>query len=173
MHGKEILEERNRLEGEMKIAEKIQTSIVPTKISLDGYEISCNMVTATEVGGDTYDFAQNKFGNYFSIADVCGHGVPAGVMALLQIAAFQTAIETSDLLNKEISISELYDLINKILCKLNRDRIGSDKFMTGNLFVEKKGKFTHSGAHEIALLYKKSSKTVKELQECIVKTAFL
>ncbi|MBN2509396.1 MAG: hypothetical protein JXB03_03930, partial [Spirochaetales bacterium] len=133
MYGKEVQEERNRLEGEMNIAKEIQTSIVPKELDIPGYETACSMSTATEVGGDAYDSRQNPFGNYFSIGDVSGHGLPSGITALIQITAFQTALETSQVLAKELRISQMYDIINRILCTINRDRIGSDKFMTGNV----------------------------------------
>ncbi|MBN2510393.1 MAG: serine/threonine-protein phosphatase, partial [Spirochaetales bacterium] len=69
--------------------------------------------------------------------------------------------------------SQMYDIINRILCTINRDRIGSDKFMTGNVFVEKNGVVHHAGTHEIALLFKKDTGNVVEIRETTDKTAFL
>lgn len=173
MKGKESQEERNRLQGEMNIAKEIQTSIVPKKVSIDGYEIACSMTTASEVGGDLYDFIANEYGNYLDIGDVSGHGLPAGVMALIHMASFQGAIEASSVLKKKINVAQLYDIVNKVLCRINRDRIGSDKFMTCNMFFEENGKLTHSGTHEIALIYRKKTDTVEENFACVDNTGFL
>lgn len=173
INGKQVQEERNRLMGEMNIAKDIQTSIVPKSIELDGYSVACNMVTATEVGGDAYDFVANKFGNYFSIGDVSGHGLPSGITALIFLASMHAALDASEVLEKRLDSDKVYDIINRVLCKINRDRIGSDKFMTGNILREENGEFHYAGAHEVAIQYcKKDNKTVvhKGFTE---KTAFL
>ena len=47
--------ERERLEKEMEIATRIQTSILPREVTVPGLEIAATMRTATEVGGDYYD----------------------------------------------------------------------------------------------------------------------
>ncbi len=44
-----------RLEKEMEIATRIQTSILPRDVTVPGLEIAATMRTATEVGGDYYD----------------------------------------------------------------------------------------------------------------------
>jgi sigma-B regulation protein RsbU (phosphoserine phosphatase) len=56
---------------------------------------------------------------------------------------------------------------------VNRDRIGSDKFMTQNYFVEKDGVIKHSGTHEIALIFRKATGEVEELPQLTDKTGFL
>ena len=173
VNGKQVQDERNRLMSEMNIAKDIQTSIVPKSIELDGYTVACNMLTATEVGGDAYDFIQSKFGNYFSIGDVSGHGLPSGIMALIFLSTLQAAIATSEELNSELAADKAYDIVNKILCTINRDRIGSDKFMTGNIFRELEGTFHFAGAHEIALQYSKVNDAVIQHKDCTERTAFL
>ncbi len=173
MGGKQVQEEKNRLSGEMDIARNIQTSIVPGSLSISGYDSACMMSTASEVGGDLYDYFPSPFGNYLDISDVAGHGLPAGMMALIHLSALHGALYTSQILKKELVISELYDVINRVLCSINKQRIGSDKFMTCNVLVEKNGTFTHAGTHLIALLYKKRADQVTELRGMIDKTAFL
>ena len=173
LEGKEVQREKNRLQGEMNIARNIQTAIVPKEIYLEGYTIACSMGTATEVGGDVYDVFSNGKGNYLAIGDVSGHGLPAGIMSLVYLTAFQTVLETAKLLNEDVTVSMLYDIVNNILCIVNKDRIGSDKFMTGNFFFEKNGTFFHAGTHEIALLYSEKRGIVRELSECTMGTAFL
>ncbi len=173
MSGKQTQQEKNRLSGEMDIARGIQTSIVPRSLSLPGYEASCAMTTASEVGGDLYDFFPMEFGNYIDIGDVAGHGLPAGMMALIHMSALHGVLFTSQVLKRELAISDVYDIINKVLCSINKKRIGSDKFMTCSVLVERNGTFTHAGTHLIALLYRKAPDAVVELRDMIDKTAFL
>jgi sigma-B regulation protein RsbU (phosphoserine phosphatase) len=173
IEGKRVQNERNRLQGEMETARKIQTSILPVKIEMEEYDCACYMETASEVGGDAYDFFTTKEGTFFGIGDVSGHGLPAGITALIQQTAFQSSIFTSATLGKQIKPYEIYNIVNKVLCKLNTERIGSDKFMTQNYFFENNGKFVHAGAHEPAILYfNKGEKTIL-LRDCAKKTAFM
>jgi len=171
--GKRIQRERNRLSNEMNIAKNIQTSILPAQMEIPGFEIATNMVTASEVGGDVYDCFCTELGNYIGIGDVSGHGLPAGIMALIQLVAFEAVVAASQAVKKKIAPHELYDIVNKLLCKINRDRIGSDKFMTQNYILENKGTLTHAGAHEIALLYRKKQDKVIEMTDFAKKAAFM
>ncbi len=173
VNGKQVQEERNRLMGEMNIAKDIQTSIIPKTMELDGYTIACNMVTATEVGGDAYDFIKNKYGNYFSIGDVSGHGLPSGITALIFLTSLQAALDAAEVLGSKLDVDKAYDIINRVLCTINRDRIGSDKFMTGNVFREDNGTLHYAGAHEIAVQYCKKDNQVILHKGCTEKTAFL
>ncbi|MGL1890525.1 MAG: serine/threonine-protein phosphatase [Spirochaetaceae bacterium] len=173
INGKQIQEDRNRLIGEMNIAKDIQTSIVPKSIELDGYSVACDMVTATEVGGDAYDFVTNKFGNYFSIGDVSGHGLPSGITALIFLASIHAALDASEVLDKQLDPDKVYDIVNRVLCKINRDRIGSDKFMTGNILREEDGVLHYAGAHEVAIQYCKKNNEVILHRGFTEKTAFL
>jgi sigma-B regulation protein RsbU (phosphoserine phosphatase) len=171
--GKRIQHERNRLSNELNIAKNIQTSILPTEVDIPGFETATNMVTATEVGGDVYDYMRTEAGTYLGIGDVSGHGLPAGIMALIQLVAFEAVVMATQTLKKQIQPYEIYNIVNKLLCTINRDRIGSDKFMTQNYFFVKNGTFTHAGAHEIALLYRKKQRDVVELNDLAKKAAFM
>lgn len=173
VNGKQVQDERNRLMSEMNIAKDIQTSIVPRSMELDGYSIACNMLTASEVGGDAYDFIKKKAGNYFSIGDVSGHGLPSGITALIFLSSLQAALETADELGAVLEVDKAYDIINRVLCTINRDRIGSDKFMTGNVFRENNGTFQYAGAHEIAVQYCSRENRVIQHKGCTERTAFL
>lgn len=84
------LEERRRqvkVQHDFKAAElnnlrDIQLSLLPaTPPNVPGYEIAASMKTATEVGGDFYDFAVSKAGTLtFAIGDATGHGAKAGAL---------------------------------------------------------------------------------------------
>jgi|GEM_PF-1227637 len=173
MSGKNIQRERNRLQGEMNTARNIQTSILPTKIEMPGYEVGTHMETATEVGGDVFDFVPSPYGTYFGIGDVAGHGLPAGMMAVISVAALHGALGASKVLGKQLPLDEVYDTVNRVLCTLNRDRIGSDKFMTQNYFVAHDNKIEHVGAHLPAVVWRAKTQSVEELKGLTDKTGFL
>ena len=54
------LADKERLAREMEIAARIQTSILPRNITVEGLEIAARMMTATEVGGDYYDVLADR-----------------------------------------------------------------------------------------------------------------
>lgn len=162
-----------RLGKEMDIARNIQSSILPRKSTLEGYTIATHMETATEVGGDSYDLLPTSLGNFISVGDVSGHGLPSGIMALIEMAALHGVIQTHLELQAPPVPSTIYDLVNRVLCEINRDRIGSDKFMTKVLLVENGGRFHHAGTHEIGLLYSRKDGRITELSQMVDNTGFL
>lgn len=171
--GKKVQEEKNRLHQEMDVAKNIQVSVLPREIRIEGYDIDSQMITASEVGGDLYDFVPTKFGNYLDVGDVAGHGLPAGIAALLHMAAFHGALGASETLGKQLEPNQLYDIVNRVLIGINRDRIGSDKFMTCNMLVERDGKFRYAGAHLVALVYRAAQGRTEELSKMIDHAAYL
>jgi serine phosphatase RsbU (regulator of sigma subunit) len=78
-----------RVQTEIELAEQIHRSLVPRiAASTSQYEFYGVSVPSGEMGGDLVDFVQegNKWIAY--LADVCGHGVPSGVlMAMVKSAA--------------------------------------------------------------------------------------
>ncbi len=165
--------ESMRLSQEMNIAKNIQSSILPKSLDLPGYSVAAFMETATEVGGDGYEVMATPLGNFIGIGDVSGHGLPSGIMALIETAAFHGAVQAHISLGMKARPDKIYDIINKVLCTLNRDRIGSDKFMTKILILEQNGNFVHAGSHLIGLCYRKEDRKVVHLHDMIDKTAYL
>jgi sigma-B regulation protein RsbU (phosphoserine phosphatase) len=80
------------IENELAIARDIQTSILPSGVpELNHARISAAYFPMTAVGGDFYDFIpvdRNRVG--FLVADVCGHGVPAALIASMIKVGVQT-----------------------------------------------------------------------------------
>jgi Serine phosphatase RsbU, regulator of sigma subunit len=171
--GKKAQDEKNRLGREMDIAKNIQTSILPKRFEMEGYEAEATMVTASEVGGDLYDLARTKFGGYLDIADVSGHGLPAGIAALIHMSALHSAVRTAESLGSQLEVSALYDIVNNVLVEINRDRIGSDKFMTCNILAEKGGRIDYAGSHLVGLVYRSGSGEVEEFEGMQGKAAFM
>tara|TARA_A100001011_G_C14314835_1_gene847450 strand:- start:74 stop:3421 length:3348 start_codon:yes stop_codon:yes gene_type:complete len=74
--------EDERRNQELEEARKLQNSLLPKKIpSRKEYDISVYLKSATEVGGDYYDFIENENNELYAICgDATGHGVVSGIM---------------------------------------------------------------------------------------------
>jgi len=75
------------LQEELKTSERIQRSLLPAEIPAPaGYNLSVNMVSAKEIGGDYYDFIQAGPDHWvLCVGDISGKGLPAALlMANLQ-----------------------------------------------------------------------------------------
>jgi sigma-B regulation protein RsbU (phosphoserine phosphatase) len=72
---------REALESEIKVARKIQTSLLPKGFPKDGrFELHAVNIPAKQVAGDFFDwFLQDDGTLIFLIADVSGKGVPAAL----------------------------------------------------------------------------------------------
>ena len=164
-----------RLESEFQAASKIQSSMLPMhEEHIAGYELSHSLITATEVGGDNYDFRHCSTGNWFSIGDVSGHGLEAGIIALIAQSAFNYGIYLFENLeeNEKLPI-EMYQYVNKTVYLLNKQRNNSDSFITMNYFFEHDGKFYGAGAHESPLIYRAATGEVEEFKQLTGNTLFL
>lgn len=164
-----------RLESEFQAASKIQSSMLPMyEEHIAGYELSHQLVTATEVGGDNYDFRHCNKGNWFSIGDVSGHGLEAGIIALIAQSAFNYGIYLFENLddNNKLPI-EMYQYVNKTVYLLNKQRNNSDSFITMNYFYEHNGTFYGAGAHESPLIYRAATGEVEEIKQLTGNTLFL
>ena len=76
--------ENDRKTKELEEARELQLSLLPKTIpQTDELNISCFMQTATEVGGDYYDFFNYTENNLtIAIGDATGHGLKAGNMVM-------------------------------------------------------------------------------------------
>ena len=146
--------------GEMELAKKIQTALLPKNPAITGFEIAANMAPADEVGGDYYDIINVGDKNWLVIGDVSGHGVPAGLIMMM----VQTAIQVTLVQHGDLKPSELLAIINKTITQ-NIKKLGEDKYMTITVIsCIAGGKFFFSGLHQDIMIYRKSSGAV-DLQE--------
>ncbi len=74
--------ENDRKTKELESARELQLSLLPKEVpKLKGLDIAAFMKTATEVGGDYYDFFLSKNGSLtVALGDATGHGLRAGNM---------------------------------------------------------------------------------------------
>ena len=102
------------IESELEIAHQIQSSILPTTVpEINHLRIAAAYHPMTEVAGDFYEFLPVDDDHAgFLVADVCGHGVPAALIAsMLKVAVQSVASEANH--------------PSKLLCGLNRVLAGS------------------------------------------------
>lgn len=90
--------ENNRKTKELEEARSLQLSMLPQKMpSMKHYEIAVFMETATEVGGDYYDYSiGNKGELVIAMGDATGHGMKAGIMVASAKSYFHSLVHESD-----------------------------------------------------------------------------
>jgi serine phosphatase RsbU (regulator of sigma subunit) len=91
--GQRLLEAENRRKtSEIEEARALQLSMLPASLpAVEGLETAAAMITASEVGGDYYDFRIAADGSLVvAFGDAAGHGVAAGLMVTAVKALFST-----------------------------------------------------------------------------------
>src|SRR3954469_1820849 len=141
--------ERQRLEKEMEIAARIQTSILPQDVNVGGLEIAAAMHAATEVGGDYYDVVPVEDGCWIGIGDVAGHGLGTGlVMLMMQSGISALARKMPDAAPRDLLLA-----LNTMLVENVRTRLGQHEHATLTLIrYRRDGGLTFAGAHEEMLI---------------------
>lgn len=91
--------ENERKTKELEQARQLQLSMLPKEIPcLPNLDIAVYMKTATEVGGDYYDFYKSEEGTLnIVIGDATGHGLDAGMMVSITKGLFQNLAPCADL----------------------------------------------------------------------------
>jgi len=84
---------RERIEGELHIANSIQMSMVPLVFppfpERHDLDMAATIVPAKEVGGDLYDFFIRDEKLFFCVGDVSGKGVPASLVMAVTRTSFR------------------------------------------------------------------------------------
>lgn len=146
--------------GEMELAKKIQTALVPHELSLRDCEVAAVMRPTAQVGGDYYDVFEVDGTEWVLIGDVSGHGVPAGLVMMM----CQTSVHSVIAARPNISPDELLATVNRTLTQ-NIERLGEDKYMTiSALRRDPDGSFKVAGMHQDLLVYRARSGRVEHLR---------
>lgn len=142
--------EKERLEGELEIAARIQTSILPRDLSVASLDIAARMVPADEVGGDYYDVLEVDDGAWIAIGDVSGHGLESGLIMLM----VQTAVASLVRANPDGSPADIVRELNRVIYENVVNRMEVGRHMTLTLIrVHDDGRVVFAGAHmDMALL---------------------
>jgi serine phosphatase RsbU (regulator of sigma subunit) len=153
----ELKTARDALWGEMEVAKRIQTSLLPENRRVGGYEVAARMSPAAEVGGDYYDIIQvGEDRNWLAIGDVSGHGVESGLVMMMT----QTSILSLVRENDRLSPADVFSAVNDVLLE-NISRLHSARYMTLNVVRMRDEGLTLAGKHQDVLVWRKAMGAVE------------
>jgi len=155
------IEKANKaLWGEMELAKKIQTVLLPEAPRIKGYEIAAYMNPADEVGGDYYDVINIKDTNWIVIGDVSGHGVPAGLVMMMVQTSIHSVLDNCH----DTSPAYILSSVNRTIYE-NIQKLGESKYMTITLLsVQENGTLCFSGLHQDILVYRAARGEVEPIE---------
>jgi DNA-binding LacI/PurR family transcriptional regulator/serine phosphatase RsbU (regulator of sigma subunit) len=142
--------ERQRLEKEMEMAARIQTSLVQSAVKVPGLDLATTMIPATEVGGDYYDVVPFDGVCWLGVGDVAGHGLQTGLVMLI----IQSAVSALVREDPHSSPGDAVATVNAVMFQSVRERMGQDEHATLLLLRYEDGRVVHAGAHEEILVYR-------------------
>jgi sigma-B regulation protein RsbU (phosphoserine phosphatase) len=142
-HLSEVTAERERIAAEMNVAQKIQTSMLPSVFppfpDRKEFDLYAEMRPAKEVGGDFYDFFlidENRLG--VLVADVSGKSVPAALFMVIAKTLLRNRLRFGQ------SPEEVFFTVNNQLAENNETAMFVTTFM-GVLEIDT-GVFTYVNA---------------------------
>jgi serine phosphatase RsbU (regulator of sigma subunit) len=154
---RKLLEADNlRKTKELEEARKLQLSMLPKSVpDVPDLEIAVYMKTASEVGGDYYDFKYDRNGTLIiAIGDATGHGMKAGTM-VATIKGIFTAESTS---------TDVVTFLNKSNSIIRDMRLGNIYMAMLVAKIEKEKVTISSAGMPPALIYRYSNNRVEEIK---------
>jgi serine phosphatase RsbU (regulator of sigma subunit) len=150
--------EQDQLQKEVEIAMKLQTSILPRAVQLEGLDLAAHMRPMSKVGGDYYDVIPAPNGCWLGIGDVAGHGLQAGLVMLMMQSMLGVMVES----DPEQPPSAILHAMNVALSRNIRERLSQDEHATLTiLHYHREGRLRFAGAHEDIIVYRVASQTVE------------
>lgn len=131
-----IQAENDRKSKELEDARQLQLAMLPRELpKLPHLDIAVYMKTATEVGGDYYDYHVHPDGTLTVIlGDATGHGMMSGMMVSVMKSFFMTGRSNMELKqffeNSNNSIKDMQ--LGRLMMALMGVQITSDKVITAN-----------------------------------------
>ena len=142
---------RDALWGEMEVAKRIQTALLPEDRRVGPYQIAARMVPAAEVGGDYYDIVDAGDGRHWiAIGDVSGHGVESGLVMMMT----QTSILSLVRERPTRTPAEVFREVNGVLWQ-NISRMKANRYMTLNVVRLEPNGLTMAGKHQDVLVWRR------------------
>jgi serine phosphatase RsbU (regulator of sigma subunit) len=147
--------ENERKTKELEEARQLQLSMLPKELPvIPNLDIAVYMKTATEVGGDYYDFHVGMDGTLtIVIGDATGHGLKAGTMVTTAKSLFNTHADNDNIINTFHEMSRVIKNMNMHLMSMCMSII---KINVNKLKIS-------SAGMPPALLYRKAENKVDEL----------
>jgi serine phosphatase RsbU (regulator of sigma subunit) len=115
---KELEKENQRKELELEEARAFQLSMLPTSLpTVENLDLAVYTITATEVGGDYYDFSFKEDGSLnIALGDATGHGMRSGTMVSIMKSFFIAQ-------SNNTSIEEFFISSNNSLKQMSLNRM--------------------------------------------------
>jgi phosphoserine phosphatase RsbU/P len=107
---------KERLEGELRVARRIQADMLPKPTAGgpgEGFELGATLVPARAVGGDLFDHFRDGSRVFFLVGDVSGKGVPAALFMARTKTVFEAVAA------REEDPGRVLDRVNRSLCRDN------------------------------------------------------
>jgi serine phosphatase RsbU (regulator of sigma subunit) len=153
----ELKDARDALWGEMEVAKRIQTALLPQDRRVGGYDVAARMLPAAEVGGDYYDIIQADGDRHWvAIGDVSGHGVESGLVMMMT----QTSILSLVQENPALTPAGVFHAVNGVLNE-NIHRLRASRYMTLNVVQLRDDGLTFAGKHQDVLVWRQASSQVE------------
>ena len=143
--------EQERMNGELRIASKIQQSLLPadelTTDKTDGVIVEGRLIPAKAVGGDLYDYFVRDNKLFFCIGDVSGKGISSALI----MTVTQTLFRDVAMRNTEPAL--IMNSLNESVCRNNKSNMFVTMFIgvldlpTGHL------RYCNAG-HDLPMLLK-------------------
>lgn len=148
---------RDALWGEMEVATRIQTALLPPDRALGPYRVAARMLPAAEVGGDYYDLIETDAGaRWIAIGDASGHGVEAGLVMMMAQTAVLTVVQHHAL----IGPAGAFRTVNRVLFD-HVARLGGNRYMTMNLVRLEPERLLLAGKHQELLVWRAAGRRVE------------
>jgi phosphoserine phosphatase RsbU/P len=142
---------QSQLLGELAVARRIQTALIPKVLEVPGLEMAAGMAPADQVGGDYYDVINTADGCWMAIGDVTGHGLLAGMVMLMMQSAVSALVNALPQATPALLVAQL----NAVMRSNIRQRLGEAEHATfAMLRYRAGGHLTLAGAHEDILIYR-------------------
>ena len=140
---------------ELEQARLLQLSMLPEKTpEHPNYEIAWYMKTATEVGGDYYDYSLNEGGSLIlTLGDATGHGMQAGVVVTAAKSLFMNLAD-------KMNITDMFKDMSKSLRSMNLKHLGMA--MTVLKMDDHKMHISSAGIPP-ALIFRSQDRTIEEV----------
>ncbi|MCP5106692.1 MAG: SpoIIE family protein phosphatase [bacterium] len=150
---KAIQSEHMRQNHELEEARKLQLSMLPRELpDVPGLDIAVHMETATEVGGDYYDFHIDEDGTLaVAVGDATGHGLKAGTMVAVAKGLFCS----------EVSHRDIPDFFHKCTHTIKHMRLGNMYMAMSLLNIKDNTLSISSAGMPPLLLYRHNSQTLE------------
>ena len=153
----ELKTARDALWGEMEVAKRIQTALLPDDQRAGPYEVAAGMFPAAEVGGDYYDIITPPGERrWIAVGDVSGHGVESGLVMMMT----QTAILSLVRQRPELGPAGVFRSVNGVICE-NLSRLGGNRYMTLNVVRLDDEGLTLAGKHQDILVWRHAGQRVE------------